>query len=277
MTGHTITAFDVEIDALTGSFGNSDELKADRFAVLEFTQNDVNILLEHSSKLAALQEQINAVFASYIFSTCKGALRRDPENAKALLELQISYFPLLTSGNYDEQYKRSRIAIGAIHQKLGLPFHQLIAAYHKYRSLLRPLIAACFSGNADAHNNYTEAMSKAICFDIGIELDGYYQSERIAPEPIQNDYDSVTGLRNRQSFKNQLIHMLQIAENKSTNVALIKIGLDDFKKLNDIGGYEAGDQVLIDLGKRIQSLLHKDDLIAYWGAITLSSPSTTSV
>ena len=47
--------------------------------------------------------------------------------------------------------------------------------------------------------------------------------------------------------------------------ALLMLDLDDFKLLNDSCGHIAGDQALIEVGRRLQSALRPDDLVGRLG------------
>ncbi len=278
MSGDADISLEVEIDTSVSSLLNLDELQLDRFALLEFTQTDLDAMLEIHRNLELLSNGINETFAHFMYSTCNNVLLTDPAEARTMLDLQTSYIQLLTCGIYDRHYLRSRIAIGAIHRRLGLPFHQLISAYNKYQALIRTTILSNTMVCSEVQTLHLDALAKITCFDIGMALNAYCQGDKsglllnqdayldsLDQLSIQRNYDSLTGLRNRQSFKNQIGRILKIAEAKSTTIALIKLGLDHFKNLNDIEGYETGDLALREIGARIQNRLHKDDLVAYWG------------
>ncbi len=79
-------------------------------------------------------------------------------------------------------------------------------------------------------------------------------------------YDGLTGLPNRQLMRDRLKQaMLSSAENNDRG-ALLFIDLDKFKLLNDTKGHKIGDQLLIEVAKRIRSCLHADDTIARLGS-----------
>ncbi len=65
--------------------------------------------------------------------------------------------------------------------------------------------------------------------------------------------DSLTGLRNRQAFESALTAMLNRAN--AMPVACFVIDLDSFKPVNDHFGHAAGDGVLREVSRRIQSEL----------------------
>jgi diguanylate cyclase (GGDEF)-like protein len=63
--------------------------------------------------------------------------------------------------------------------------------------------------------------------------------------------DALTGLPNYALFRNQLELCLSRAEHKSQELAVMVIGLDRFKQINDTYGYAAGDLVLQASSRRL--------------------------
>lgn len=77
-------------------------------------------------------------------------------------------------------------------------------------------------------------------------------------------HDSLTGLRNRAFFidtLNQCYNPLR----PPTSLTLLFIDVDNFKGINDNFGHAVGDKVLIDIGERLGSNLHEQDLLARLG------------
>ncbi len=77
--------------------------------------------------------------------------------------------------------------------------------------------------------------------------------------------DSVTALPNRRAFLKELNWALRSAQEKSTQVGLIMIDLDDFKNVNDISGHQAGDEVLRIVSRRFQEILGHNDILCRIG------------
>lgn len=81
----------------------------------------------------------------------------------------------------------------------------------------------------------------------------------------QANYDKLTGLPNRRLFFERLERLIVESERDNTQFALLFIDLDGFKDINDNYGHEAGDEVLITIGQRIQKCIRKSDTVARMG------------
>ncbi|WP_371261752.1 EAL domain-containing protein [Arthrobacter sp. ov118] len=75
--------------------------------------------------------------------------------------------------------------------------------------------------------------------------------------------DGLTGLSNRQLFSDRLAAAL--AEPSGTAVDVLLLDLDDFKEVNDILGHHAGDQMLIEVGRRLRTCVRPGDVVARLG------------
>ncbi|MGH8439162.1 MAG: putative bifunctional diguanylate cyclase/phosphodiesterase [Pseudomonas sp.] len=66
-------------------------------------------------------------------------------------------------------------------------------------------------------------------------------------------YDFLTGLPNRQQLQQQLDKILVDAGRLQRRVAVLCVGLDDFKGINEQFSYQAGDQLLLALADRLRA------------------------
>jgi len=76
----------------------------------------------------------------------------------------------------------------------------------------------------------------------------------ISPSGAPAFHDTLTGLSNYTLFKNQLELCLSRAEHKAQSLAILVVGLDRFKQVNDTYGYAAGDMVLLSATQRLSEL-----------------------
>ncbi|CAD5107824.1 putative bifunctional diguanylate cyclase/phosphodiesterase [Zestomonas carbonaria] len=68
-----------------------------------------------------------------------------------------------------------------------------------------------------------------------------------------SQYDFLTGLPNRQQLQQQLDQILTDAGRLQRRVAVLCVGLDDFKGINEQFSYQTGDQLLLALSDRLRS------------------------
>ncbi|WP_100637849.1 putative bifunctional diguanylate cyclase/phosphodiesterase [Marinobacter salexigens] len=77
--------------------------------------------------------------------------------------------------------------------------------------------------------------------------------------------DVLTGLANRRFFMEDLAHTLTLADRQMRQVALIMLDLDRFQMLNDSLGHQFGDELLVQVAKRLNLLSDERVSVAYSG------------
>jgi len=81
--------------------------------------------------------------------------------------------------------------------------------------------------------------------------------------------DALTGLSNRLAFRDALEHRLSLLRGTGRQLALLFADIDDFKRVNDTLGHEAGDEVLLQCATRIREAVRRhggeDALLSRFG------------
>lgn len=77
--------------------------------------------------------------------------------------------------------------------------------------------------------------------------------------------DALTGLPNRRHFEEALEAAAARARRSGQPMALVYLDLDGFKRVNDTLGHEAGDLLLIEVGRRLRAQVRSTDLVARLG------------
>ncbi|MCG2578120.1 EAL domain-containing protein [Dechloromonas sp. XY25] len=81
----------------------------------------------------------------------------------------------------------------------------------------------------------------------------------------QATHDPLTGLPNRNLLQDRLDQAVQQALRQANKVALAFVDLDNFKVINDSLGHAAGDELLIEIARRLRHALRGVDTIARYG------------
>ena len=82
---------------------------------------------------------------------------------------------------------------------------------------------------------------------------------------FQASHDPLTRLPNRSLFTDRFEAALSRSARRGTKVAILFVDLDDFKRVNDTWGHEAGDRVLVAVAKRLRACLRPSDTAARMG------------
>jgi diguanylate cyclase (GGDEF)-like protein len=77
--------------------------------------------------------------------------------------------------------------------------------------------------------------------------------------------DPLTGLDNRRAFFEHLDYSLALAARERRPLTLAYVDLDDFKRINDVHGHAAGDQVLRIVARTLSQALRRSDTVARMG------------
>jgi diguanylate cyclase (GGDEF)-like protein/PAS domain S-box-containing protein len=78
-------------------------------------------------------------------------------------------------------------------------------------------------------------------------------------------YDALTGLPNRVLFMDRLQHASRRSQRTLTTFAIMFLDLDRFKIINDSLGHRAGDSLLVEVARRIQSCVRAQDTASRLG------------
>ena len=98
-----------------------------------------------------------------------------------------------------------------------------------------------------------------LILSVGLDLTELKSAQ--ARASYLSDYDTLTGLYNRQGFQRRLTQILLGAQGGS----LLLIDLDDFKAINDLAGHSAGDAVIQRMAERLRELKPEPRLAARLG------------
>jgi len=113
-------------------------------------------------------------------------------------------------------------------------------------------VEACFSGWQGTDG----FQYGAILRDISVRK---REAERIQ---YLAEYDSLTGLANRNTLHASLAAMISRAETDRSEIALLVVGLDGFQQINDMLGHACGDLVLCAVSERLNAEIAGEGIVA---------------
>jgi len=94
--------------------------------------------------------------------------------------------------------------------------------------------------------------------EMGENLNHYHEQVRYVAY-----HDSLTGLPNRLMFKDYLTRAAAEARRNHQELTILFLDLDNFKRINDTLGHQAGDKVLEAFSDRLSGCLRQTDVIAH--------------
>ncbi len=100
---------------------------------------------------------------------------------------------------------------------------------------------------------------------MGLALNLRDISERKALEERLREQayrDPLTGLANRNLFRDRVGHAISLARRERRSVAVMFLDLDNFKNVNDTLGHDAGDRLLQAVANRLVSAMRTTDTVA---------------
>lgn len=138
------------------------------------------------------------------------------------------------------------------------------------------------------HNPTGDEKITTLALDMGANsvLSGDFDShelalrlQKLAPRKLQTDAlrraldqqlsmamtDPLTGLYNRRYAQSYLARIVQSARRRHLPFTLMVLDLDRFKRVNDQYGHNVGDEVLVEVAKRLQANMRECDLLARLG------------
>jgi diguanylate cyclase (GGDEF)-like protein/PAS domain S-box-containing protein len=103
---------------------------------------------------------------------------------------------------------------------------------------------------------------KAFADLAGIAIDNARMYQKTRESAV---IDSLTGINNRRNLLSIAEKEFERSERYNTPISIIMLDIDNFKMINDTCGHQAGDVVLMDVGKALSAFLRKIDTAGRYG------------
>lgn len=258
---------------------------------MDILPSDEKILLEAKPLIA---QDVDVIVEEFYVSLLRfdeaAQLIGDSESLQRLKLHLRRYVLSLFDGQYDQEYVLTRLRIGLVHKRIGVPPKLYVAALNLLSGLLRSRLL-----NRDEEKGCRlcdariTALEKVIAFDLVLVFDTYIQglmNEVHRRQQEAEDYastlektvaqrtkelnelarkDGMTGLYNQRSFYEELRREMARSQRRNQVLTLCYIDLDGFKIANDTHGHKYGDAILINLAESLKETLRTEDLPARYG------------
>src|SRR5215211_4012612 len=122
------------------------------------------------------------------------------------------------------------------------------------------LVAASSRENAfgDEEGSFLQAVADV----LAIAFSRLRLEEQIRHQAL---HDPLTGLANRALCRDRIGHALAVSEREGSAAAVLFVDVDNFKRVNDVFGHAAGDELLIGLARRMVAAMRPVDTVARLG------------
>ena len=127
-------------------------------------------------------------------------------------------------------------------------------------------IIGCISVNSEQPNAFDAQhlqFFSVIGYQMAATLEHFQRLSSVKKEAI---YDTLTGLVNRRYFEERLSVETEKAFPSGSNLSVIMVDIDHFKRVNDTFGHAGGDKVLREIASLLKSSVRRqDDMVARYG------------
>ncbi|WP_369642468.1 EAL domain-containing protein [Acidovorax sp. A79] len=131
--------------------------------------------------------------------------------------------------------------------------HRIVHSDGSLRTVLHRVLA-------DADDEGRVVRTVTLLQDITLQRAAEQRLDKLA------NTDEVTGLPNRSALTEYLDTRMREAAREGRQIAVLSVEIDRLKLVSESLGYAAGDQLLMEVGTRLQPQAFEDDLLAHFGS-----------
>jgi diguanylate cyclase (GGDEF)-like protein len=251
-----------------------------RLDLIRLSSADEIILLKlHSTVIKPASGFLVNNFYEYLLShdSMKKFLHNDTL-ISLLKKTQHDYILTIGINFTSEEYFESRLRIGLAHANIGLPLSLFQCSYSILQEMISEKIQLCESISAKEKLSFQKYMMRITTLDKTLAMESYFNlnietlensinalREKSAFLKSEVDFDSLTKVHSRKKIMGYLSNELPNYQENNISLAVAVADLDNFKKVNDLYGHQAGDVVLKHTAARIQGSVRDIDLVGRFG------------
>ncbi len=234
-----------------------------------FSQNDASDLLSNVKKNGL---QIEYLKSSYLINILPLASSTSQDFYMAQVD-NVSSF----TGKYQIYRMQFILSALAIFVSLALLVHFVAGPFTKRLLILSSLLPLLARKQFDQFRAVKITQSKFFPDEVDVLINATrelsFELEQLNLEVTQKTkeleniamYDLLTGLANRNMLNYQLRKQLKNSTRASSNVGILFLDLDDFKKVNDSHGHGEGDKLLVEASNRIKVSVGNTGMVCRFG------------
>lgn len=254
-------------------------LLQDRLALLDLGPQDLETARQLQERVIAPRlELIIAAFYDRLvaFEPFKEIMAQGFDVAD-LRKTQSAYLRSLGIDFHSAAYFESRVKVGVVHDRVGLPLSVYLCAYRLLQQLLIDAIHAEVSDPRE-QRQLADFVLKITALDMALAIEAYHGVRVLSLEEsiehlgarereqrLRAQTDSLTGVASREHLFDALRRALERQVMDGVPLCLAIADLDHFKRVNDRHGHLAGDAVLRDVVARLRAGFRDFDLVGRFG------------
>lgn len=146
----------------------------------------------------------------------------------------------------------------------------LLGAWLVARGVTKPMHLLLDQASAIEVGNYAEPIAVNQGGELGALVDKFNRMQeaiarREASIRHHAEHDSLTGTPNRSHLEHLIEESLEALDSGRHRVAVMVMGIDRFKDINDTLGYHAGDRLLCEVAQRLSETAGQNNVVARIG------------
>jgi len=111
----------------------------------------------------------------------------------------------------------------------------------------------------------TAILQGDVLFGLSVDGDLFFNWKRLESVFSAALSDPLTGLMNRMAYERRLLEEWNRSARTTTSIGVVMMDLNDFKEINDTYGHVVGDQVLAEVGRKLEISMRSYDVVARFG------------
>jgi PAS domain S-box-containing protein len=161
---------------------------------------------------------------------------------------QTRYLQSLTAGQFDAAYVAERLAIGRVHERVGVTPQWYLGAYSTFARLLFPRVLARYRDQADQGRAAVTALIAVMHLDMQLAIDAYVQASQEALQHHATDLEAAVAVRTSEVMARarQLETIYRVSAAASRELELGKVLDAALPHIVDVVGARGADVYLVD-------------------------------